>query len=57
MTDEYYNLVNKIDSLSEFLYDDYGDTVDQLGIERTNELELEYKSLKERLDILNNPVR
>lgn len=32
-------------SLSEFIWDDYGDTVDQLGIEKVQELEAEYSGL------------
>lgn len=36
----------QIDQLREFLFDDYGDTVAQLGIDRTRELEREYAALK-----------
>jgi predicted HAD superfamily Cof-like phosphohydrolase len=54
MTSEYLDLVDQIDSLSEFLYDDYGDTVDQLGIDKTNELESDLKDLKEQLRTLND---
>ena len=43
---EYWSLVNQIDSLEEFLYDDYGDTVDQLGQAKTDELEKELIELK-----------
>ncbi len=54
MTSEYLDLLDQIDSLSEFLYDDYGNTVDQLGIDKTNELESELKDLRERLRTLND---
>ena len=42
-------LINRINSLSEFLYDDYGDTVEQLGLEKTMELEKEWEELKAKL--------
>lgn len=46
---ERYNALSaRIDELTEFLYDDYGDTVDQLGTEKVAELEAEYRSLKEQ---------
>lgn len=43
---EYQNLVNEIHTLEELLYDDYGDTVEQLGQARTNELEARLIALK-----------
>ena len=54
MTETINALRNQIDSLGEFLYDDYGDTVEQLGMEKTRELELEYQELKDKLSTLLN---
>lgn len=39
----------EISELGEFLYDDYGGTVEQLGAEKTRELEERYKFLQARL--------
>ena len=44
--DELGALNNQINQLEEFLFDDYGDTVAQLGIEKVRELEAELKELK-----------
>ena len=42
-------LQNEADSLSEFIYDDYGDTVDQLGMEETAKLEQKLRQLRNEI--------
>ena len=54
MSDKYLELTEQINNLGEYLYDDHGDTINQLGKERTNELELEYKALIEKRNTLDN---
>lgn len=40
-------LDKKISDLEEFLFDDYGDSVEQLGIEKVRELESELRAMKD----------
>lgn len=39
----------RIYDLEEFLYDDFGDTVEQLGMDRVRELEAELQALRNSL--------
>jgi len=45
---ELNELLDKINSLEEFLFDDYGDSVAQLGQERCDELEVELNTMRQR---------
>ncbi len=46
------SLQNEISELEEFLYDDFGDTVAQLGIEKTRELETKLATLQDALSAM-----
>ena len=46
--EKYNKLSDEINELEEFLYDDYGDTVKQLGREKTAELEAKYNALRKQ---------
>jgi CHAD domain-containing protein len=45
-------LDREISELSEFLYDDYGDSVDQLGIEKVRELERKLGDLEDQRSLI-----
>lgn len=43
------SLIAEIDALEYFIYEDYGDTIEQLGEEETHKLEDHLKELKREL--------
>lgn len=54
---EYEQLRRDNDSLEEYLFDDYGDTVEQIGLKKANELEVKYSQQQERLRQLSELLR
>lgn len=57
LEEELFGLETEINELSQFIYDDYGDTVDQLGISKTSELELHYSKLKGQCNEIKKQIQ
>jgi len=57
LENQLFALETEAEQLSEFIYDDYGDTVYQLGIKKTNELELDLSGLKDRCNEIKQQIQ
>jgi len=55
-TKQLEELYREANSLEEFIYDDYGDTVDQLGMEETAKLEQRFKQLQDEINEIVNDL-